>query len=230
MNINEGGYRLELKSRTLRILFLFFAKGSLLGGLQPPRDQGLNPGSTPTQSASLSPFSSSLLARWTHSPAFSGTVSKARTLGPPASPHPSPPESRVQQRPGGVFPSAPLPQTGCGIAGGRLRCLRGDSSSPRPPFFLIPGGGKPASSPSKLFSCPSCLLCACSTLHLLFPQIYSSTLGELGRHPASPIGLPSNYTRRSREGSGRSRPSEAGDWARITSFSTPTPDPVLRGS
>ena len=29
------------------------------------------------------------------------------------------------------------------------------------------------------------------------PQIYSSTLGELGRHPASPIGLPSNYTGRS---------------------------------
>lgn len=99
MNINEDGYRLEPKSRTLRILFLFFGKGSLLGSLQPPRDQRLNPGSTPTHSTSLSPFSSPLLARWTHSPAFSGTISRARTLEPPPSPHPSPPESRVRQRP-----------------------------------------------------------------------------------------------------------------------------------
>ncbi|KAI4564507.1 hypothetical protein MJT46_010305 [Ovis ammon polii x Ovis aries] len=61
---------------------------------------------TPTDSCTGSqalllrtPYSSPILARWTHSPAFSGTISRARTLEPPPSPHPSPPEARVRQRP-----------------------------------------------------------------------------------------------------------------------------------
>lgn len=68
--------------------------------------------------------------------------------------------------------------------------------SPRalsPPFFLLPGGGRQRLSLRSFFPVP----CAFPRFSLhpppTLPQIYSSTLGELGQHPASPIGLPSNW-------------------------------------
>lgn len=120
--------------------------------------------------------------------------------------------------------AAPAARTGCGVTGRRLlRCLRGDSSVRTPALLPDPGGGKPTILPSSSFPVFSASSALAPPSHSLFPQIYSSTLGELGRHPASPTGVATVTTRRSREGSGRSRPFEAGDWARITSFSTPTP-------
>lgn len=95
----------------------------------------------------------------------------------------------------------------------------GRSGALRPPFFLFPGGGRQLLFLRSPFPVP----CAFSrlSLHLppTLPQIYSSTLGELGRHPASPIGLLSNWcTHRPapggevgrREGSGRARPGRPG--------------------
>lgn len=115
----------------------------------------------------------------------------------------------------------------------------GRSSVLRPPFFLFPGGGRQLLFLRSLFPVP----CAFSrlSLHLppTLPQIYSSTLGELGRHPASPIGLLSNWcTHRARAGwrggteGGKWSLSalEARDWVRITSCYIPAPTPVLWGS
>lgn len=108
----------------------------------------------------------------------------------------------------------------CRAAVGSQQRPPGTRLQPAPALLPVPGRQK-----TSFFFLPSFfpVPCAFSRLSLhpppSLPQIYSSTLGELGRHPASPIALPSNWCthRRARgwkvergEGSGRSRPSRRG--------------------
>ena len=198
LNINERGYYLELNEKERSFLksyfFYGFFAGRTLATSGPEIKHGVHCHAVLTLQIPFRPLASR--------PDLSATASRARAL--------------AQQ----LFPAA-----GAGLpcsawlraAAGRAAvcAMRSGGRSPAPAPLLSSGGGRRLLFLRSFFPVPR----AFSRLWLhpppTLPQIYSSTLGELGRHPASPIGLPSNWCIHRpapggelgrREGGGSSRP------------------------
>lgn len=156
-------------------------KGSWPAGPAHPQDQGGKAAPAPTLCSRLEPL---LACRppatplWDH---FGGRLPSGNSFPAPLPPRP------------GCDSASCVSGEALGQGPGLRAALRSRRSRvQRPPALPVPRRGRQRLVLRSLF--PVSGTFSRPSLHPppTLPQIYSSTLGELGRHPASPIGLLSN--------------------------------------